>query len=83
MRVELTEGCRRHGSALAIAAASPVALGLSAEQLTQRPSAIMASAVVGPMAANWKGEQKIKIKTCFWDRGVERIRLLCFLCLSS
>lgn len=49
--------CGRPGGycrALAIAAARCSAVGLSAVQLTHRPSAAMASCVVGPMAANWK-----------------------------
>lgn len=40
--------------ALAIAAARCSAVGFSAVPLTHRPSAVIASCVVGPMAANWK-----------------------------
>lgn len=46
-----------HCRAFAIPAARCSAVGLSAEQLTESPSAVMASAVVGPMAANWKTKQ--------------------------
>lgn len=40
--------------ALAIANAKCSAVGFSAVQPTHRPSAVIASCVVGPMAANWK-----------------------------
>lgn len=46
-----------HCRAFAIPVARCSAVGLSAEQLTDSPSAVMASAVVGPMAANWKTKQ--------------------------
>lgn len=45
-------GC--YWRALAIAAARCSAVGFSAVQLTYKPSAVIASCVVGPMAANWK-----------------------------
>lgn len=44
----------RYCSAFAIAAARCSAVGFSAVQLTHKPSAVMASCVVGPMAANWR-----------------------------
>lgn len=47
-----TVGC--YCRALAIAAARCSAVGFSALQLTHKPSAVMASCVVGPMAANCK-----------------------------
>ena len=45
---------------LAIAAARCSAVGFSAVLLTHRPSAVMASCVVGPMAPNW--EQKATVR---------------------
>lgn len=45
--------------ALTIDAARCSAVGFSAVALTHRPSAVIASCVVGPMAANWKPKKKV------------------------
>ncbi len=61
--------------ALAIAAARCSAVGFSAVQLTHRPSAVMASCVVGPMAASWK--QRTEATKTFQTLQIHTLQVFC------